>query len=237
MEKTASIRTLVIACLASIGLGTSANADTLLIFGQASNTDEVTATRSGSTTTLISGPSAASPTTIPVTIVNLADVTLPPGTPVAFETFTLASNAPVAGGQEGDFSGTIAITGGPDGTGQNLLTLTVTNGLLTFNGTGAGLIANNAPATSDNPGIQSLLGGPAGLASASLSFVNVTPPEPGGSTLTSFTAQNSGLFSTVVPGVVPEPASVVMASMAVFAGLGCYGWRRLKATKVRSRPI
>jgi hypothetical protein len=31
--------------------------------------------------------------------------------------------------------------------------------------------------------------------------------------------------------VIPEPASLVMASMAVFAGLGYHGWRR-KASQV-----
>jgi len=32
--------------------------------------------------------------------------------------------------------------------------------------------------------------------------------------------------------VVPEPASLISGSLAVLAGLGCFGWRRLKASKV-----
>jgi len=61
----------------------------------------------------------------------------------------------------------------------------------------------------------------------SLSFSNLTPPLGiTGSTISSFLAQNTGTFATGTTAVVPEPSGIVMAGMAMVAGLGGLGWRR-----------
>lgn len=244
--KTASIRTLAIACLASIGLGTSANASTILQFTQANPNDVVTATNVDGTSTTLTTNSPAAPGSIPVLITNIGGTIL--GAPIAaFETFTGVTSSGAATLSGGNitqpFSGTIAITQLPGGAGGNFLTATFSNSQLSgaSGGNSASLVGSRPPQTvtftSNFAAIIPLIAG--------------NPPEnytggfsslaPGlsitGTTLAGFTAQNTGTFGTFgTSAVIPEPASVVMASTAVLAGLGVFGWRRFKVAQARGRP-
>ena len=228
--RIASIRTFVLACLASIGLGTSANSETILSFSQRSDTDALTATHVGATTTLSTGPNGASPDVIPITITSIGNFS---STNIdAFEIFNLAlppstaltSTAAATATSQGGFSGTLLINSSSTGAGLNYLTANVTEGTLITSGTPGGVgffQAENVPFTTDFP---QLVGTPSGLTNVSLGLNNVSS----GNILAGFTAQNVGLFTSAA---IPEPASVVMSGMSVIAGLGYFGWRRLKATK------
>jgi len=222
-------RVLAVAFLAAFTLANTGNAATILIFGQQNtappNPDVVTETHSGNTTTLTTGPSASG-ATIPIQFTNLGGLPNPaPPNNVGFETFTLTSTTAAVGTQQGGFSGTISFTTGANGTGNNFLTLTITGGVLTLNGATAGFTANNVAATSGFGAVQAVLGGPTGFADISIAFADRTA-----TSATTFTSTNGGPVSTAA-GVIPEPASIVMASISVLAGLGCFGWRRFKAPK------
>jgi len=121
----------------------------------------------------------------------------------------------------GGFFGTITLASvGPPSTPQ--LTATITNGTLTLNTTGGATFLGDAAFTGLNGAIVAQIGGTSAFGSASLSFSNVN-----GTLLSGFTAQNSGTFS----GVVPEPMSLVSATIAGFAGVGLFGFRRLRSSK------
>lgn len=223
--------TLVLGCAALLGLPTSASAGTILTFGQLNPADEAVATFSGNTATLtthgVSNP--ISPTSIPITVTQIDDIPLPPGSPftTAFETFSgLSSSTPQAPGSDakGGFSGTIEITSLPGGAGTNILTATFSgNGILNASGGAASLrVPENVTFTSAVPAIQTLIAGFTG--NLSLSFTNLVPPQSGA--FTTFTAQNSGLFATVIP----EPASIVMMGLGLLGVLG-YGSLRHKSSK------
>jgi hypothetical protein len=229
--------------MASLAMASSASAATILAFSQQTSTDFVQATVSGSTTTLTTHGPSATPTSIPITITqegNSQNVNVS-----AFETFlpALTSSSGSSGSPptQSGFNGTIIISTGAGGTGGNFLTAVITNGRLDASGAAGGFIAatgsvnGGSPSTvtftSNDPNIAPLLtpaGGPAAGA-VSLSLVNITPVQPGAG-FTTFTAQNTGNFSTVA--AVPEPASVISAGTAVLAGLGCFGWCRRKSIRV-----
>jgi len=236
------------ACVASLALSTSASSATILAFSQQTSTDFVQAVTSGTSTTLSThqdGLNPPNPLSIPITITqegNNQNVSI-----TAFETF-LPNLASTTGGSgppptQNGFNGTIIISSGPNGTGGNFVTAVVTNGTLTANGNAGGFNASSGTTaggaavtvtlTSSDPNIAPLLtpsGGPTPGA-VSLTLVNVTPAQTGAG-FTSFTAQNTGNFSTVGGGgVIPEPASVISASTAILAGLGCFGWCRRKSSK------
>jgi len=234
-----SLRVFALASLASLALAPFANAATILQFAQTNPTDFVTGTASATTTTLTTN-SAAAPGSIPVLITNIGGTILGVPTP-AFETFTGVTSTGTAVNTAGTidqlYSGTIAITAGPNGTGGNFLTATFTGADLTglAGGGSASLIGSRPPQnvlfTSNFAAIIPLIAGnpPENF---SISFSGLTVP-PGfslsGTTIASFTGQNTGTFATTpLPGV-PEPASIVMSSMALLAGLGTYGWRRRQA--------
>jgi hypothetical protein len=233
-----SLTLLAAVCAASLALSTSASAATVLQFSQQTSTDFVSATVSGSTTTLNTNGPAGS-TSIPITITQLG--VLPNQNISAFETFlpALNSTSSTTGGVQNGFSGTIIISTLAGGGGQNFLTAVITNGQLNANGMAGGFNAStgttnggnpsNVILTSANLNVQTALGGPGPVAgAASLSFVNITPAQ-GGAGFVSFTAQNTGNFSTAF--VIPEPASFLSAGTAVLAGLGCFGWSRRKSSK------
>ena len=148
---------------------------------------------------------------------------------LAFETFEgVTSAAAQVGSDKGGFSGKIIISAGPGGIGQNILTTTFAGGTLSLPSQGSGSLSDAQPPnsvtfTSANPTIEAALGGTVG-GTFSLALANITPPQSG--TFTNFTAQNSGVFSTVIP----EPASIVMALWAVplWAVLGMLGYRPLR---------
>jgi hypothetical protein len=237
------------ACVASLALSTSASAATILAFSQQTSTDFVQAVVSGSTTTLSTHGPAATPLSIPITITqegNAQNVSV-----AAFETFSpsLVSNVapsanPSGGPIQNGFNGTIIISqnsaSNPAGLGNIFLTAVITNGRLEANGQAGGFNASSfttnggipvtVTLTSPDPNIAPLLSPPGGPSpgAVALSLVNIVPAQTGAA-FTSFTAQNTGNFSTVSP--IPEPASIVSASTAVLVGLGCFGWSRRKSSK------
>jgi len=219
---------LVLGCAALLGLPTSASAGTILVFGQVSPSDFVSAAVSGNSATLTTVGVSPPSTSIPILVTQVGNVPLPVGAP-AFETFEgVTSAATQVGSDKGGFSGTIIISAGPGGTGQNILTTTFAGGTLSLPSQGSGALSDAQPPfsvsfTSANPTIEAVLAGTTG-GTFSIALANVMPLQPG--TFTNFTAQNSGVFSTGIP----EPASIVMALWAVpvWAVLGMLGYRPLR---------
>jgi hypothetical protein len=213
-----------------LGLPTSASAGTILVFGQVSPSDFVSAAVSGNSATLttvgVSNP--VSTTSIPILVTQVGNVPIVGGA-AAYETFEGVTSAAVqVGSDKGGFSGTIIISSNPGGLGVNILTTTFAGGTLSLPSQGSGSLSDAQPPfsvsfTSNFPAIEALLAGTTG-GTFSLALANVSPLQPG--TFTSFTAQNSGVFSTGIP----EPASIVMGLWAVpvWAVLGMLGYRPLR---------
>jgi hypothetical protein len=231
--KVISIRSLVLASLASLAMATSSSAVTILQFGQTNPVGFITAVASGATTRLTTN-SLVAPGSEPIKITNIGGTLL--ATPIdAFETFidvvsTGTATTP-AGTIQQLYSGTIAITSGAGGTGGNFLTATFQNAVLSglAGGGSASLVGSRPPQsvlfTSNLAAIIPLIAGdpPENFA---LSFSNLSPALGiTGSTISGFAAQNTGTFSTGT-AVVPEPSGLAMAGMALIAGLGGLGWRR-----------
>jgi len=219
---------LAFAALASLAMmGTSANAATIFIYGQQNATDVVTATSSGGSTFFGSGVDGPPADGIFVTVTNIGGATPPPGTPALLETFDFRSTGPItttaAGTTQTGFTGSFSF-------GTQVIG-TVTNGVLTTSvsgqNTSGSFRSDNVTFTTLGAAILAQLGIPGivpGLSgSLSISLINLQ----GNPATLNFTAQNSGTISATVP----EPASVVMTSMALVAGLGCFGLRRAKASR------
>lgn len=228
---------LAVACLASLGLASQAKAVTILQFTQQFPTDTVTASTSGGVTTF-STNSLTVPGFIPVNLSDLAGIGGPAGNASGFEQFvnvTSTSTATNTGQINQTYHGTIifwgSVAGGVGVPGTRFLQATFEVG--NFNGSSGGtaatLNASTPPDTvtfvSDSPAIQALITGSNQRALA-LGFSNITPPlGTTGTALNGFSSQNAGTFS-VTP--IPEPATLISSSMALLAGLACYGWRRRK---------
>lgn len=238
--KVASFRALALVSLASLAMATSSSAVTILQFGQTNPNDVVTATAAGATTTLTTNSTLA-PGSIPVQITNIGGTPL--GTPLpAFETFIGVTSTGTAttttGTIEQLFSGTIAITSLPGGTGGNFLTATFTNATLfgLAGGGSASLVGSRPPqnvtfTSNFAPIIPLIAGNPP--ENFSISFSNIIPGlTMTGSTIAGFTAQNAGTFATgTATNVIPEPSGIVMAGTAMLASLGCFGWRRRQSSR------
>jgi hypothetical protein len=133
------------------------------------------------------------------------------------------------------FNGTISFTNltplGPTPPGQNLLTVTFTNADLggLAGGGSASLVGSRPPQgvtfTSAFAAVQALIAGnpPENFSLSFSNLSNALGTTGAGPTIASFTAQSSGTFAT---GTIPEPSSIVMASMGLVVGLGTYGYRR-----------
>ena len=181
------------------------------------------------TTVGVSSP-LFSPTSIPITITQIGNVSIPAGTAEpAFETFLapgLTSSTPQVGDEKGGVLGEIIISSLPGGLGLNILTSVFTGGILSASGGSGGLrVPENVTFTTNEADIIAALGGAnTATGNLSLSFTNVAPPQSGA--FTDFTAQNSGLFATTIPA----PASIVMSLWAVplWAVLGMLGYRPLR---------
>ncbi len=222
--------TLVLGCAALLGLPTSASAGTILVFGQVSPSDFVSAAVSGNSATLTTVGVSPPSTSIPILVTQVGNVPIVGGA-AAYETFAfggLTSAATQVGSDKGGFSGTIIISSDPGGLGVNILTTTFAGGTLSLPSQGSGALSDAQPPfsvsfTSNFPAIEAVLAGTTG-GTFSLALANVSPIQPG--TFTSFAAQNSGVFSTGIP----EPASIVMALWAVpvWAVLGMLGYRPLR---------
>jgi len=226
--KQGSIRFLALASLGLLAMTTSANSASILVYGQTNtSTEVVTSASSGGTTTFHTGPDGVA-TPITVGITSIGGVTPPPGTTLP-ELFSFTSTAAVSGSggnfTQGGFNGTFSFGTQVAGT--------VTNGILntTFgpNGTTGSFQATNVTFTTLGPAILAQLGIPGvgagvpGTFSMSLNTFNPSPPPS-----LNFSARNSGLLDA---NLVPEPASVVMASLSVIAGLGLFGLRRFNASR------
>jgi len=217
--------TLGLAFLAAFSLANTGNAATILQFGQFNPNDVITETVAGGVTTLTSGV-GPTPLPIQVSLTNVGGVTFPAGSQLAFETFTLTSNSVAAPGATtlDGFSGVIQFSLTPGGV--SVLTATVSNGILNVTGqagtfsTGNTVFTGYTPITSQ---IAQQVGGPPSFGGTALGFSNITT----GSIATGFSAQNSGTFSAAVP----EPASVVSGGIAVLAGVGLVGLRRIRPSK------
>ena len=222
--------TLALGCAALLGLPTSASASTILIFGQQSPTDIVSATFSGDNATLVTGPATA-PASIPITITQIGNETVPPGTlPTAFETFVpdLTSSTPQVGDEKRGFSGEIIISSDPGGAGLNILTASFSGGTLTGSALSLTVPDNNVTFTTQEQDIINAIGGTSATGSLTIGLNGITPSQLPGAPFTSFTAQNSGLFATTL--VIPEPTSIVMAGLGLLGVLG-YGSLRYKSSK------
>jgi len=225
---------LSLASLAALTLAGTADAAAILSFGSTSGTK--TATASGGTTTL-STTSGVTPGSYIVSITTLGNVTLNPLTfKTARETFTTVQStgpAVLSGGVISQpFSGTISYL---DNSTPSINYLTIVfNGVL--RGSQGGLTAdlagdNTVPGqsvtfTSTDATVIPFLNDPVRQFTIGLTGLTSPLAITGGTIANFATSNESGNAST---SAVPEPASVVMASTAVLAGLGCFGWRRSRS--------
>jgi len=228
---------LSLASLAALTLAGTADAAAVLSYGN--NAGTKTATVSGSTTTL-STTSVVTPGSYIVNITTIGNTNLSPiQTIVARETFVnVVSTGPAQ--QLGPvifqpFGGTISFL---DNTTPSINYLTITfSGVLrgTAGGSTADLIGDNSVGgfvtfTSTDSRVTPFLNDP--VKQFDIGMTGLTSPlgitgTGANATISGFGTQNeSGNASTVA---VPEPASVVMTSTAVLAGLGCFGWRRSRS--------
>lgn len=225
-------RATAIACLAWLGMASSASAANIVQFAQEDPSATLVTAVSGGGVTTLSTPSGGIP-------VFIGFGNLPPTLP-GFETFTVgltsgtnsASQTGTTINQDGYF-GTIVLSSLAGGGGTNILTTTFTGGVLsgTAGGNQASLGATQPPFsvsyTSDIPQIQALIGN---INNFTLGFSDLSSPLTlNGSVISGFSAANVGTFAS---SVIPEPSSVVMASISALAGLGGFGWRRFKASRV-----
>jgi hypothetical protein len=217
-------------------LSSSANAGTILQFGQANPSDIVTATDNGAGTTTLSsaGNVDGANVSIPVVITNFLGVSvLIP----AFETYVGVTSIGAASSSHGsvfqNFTGTIEFTAAPGGAGFNYLTATFgpvggssAVGLSGADGgTGASLLATNPPDTLTLTSNFAVLGPPSSLA---IGFSNVSPALhiSGDSSIASFTGQNAGTISASIVAIIPEPSSLCLGSIAIVIGTLVYRKKR-----------
>jgi len=224
--------TLGLAFVAAFSLASTTYAGPILDFTQATPGNvNITSTNVGNNTTL----AVTSPTNVAVG--KVVGQTAPPGTQYV-ETFTLSSTtAPsgsdgniTQGGFSGSFSYALPGVGGAVQVAGNVtggILTTVTNGA---GGTTVNFNTSNVQFTTIAPAILLQAFGSTTIPLSSLigTFqLALTPASPNLTGL-NFTASAGG---AITAQSVPEPASVVMASMALVAGLGGVGVRRIKASR------
>jgi hypothetical protein len=227
---------LAVAGLASLAMANSASAAAILSFSL--NVGTKTATASGGVTTLTTTSAITAGSNI-VNISTLGNQVVLPGSAIAKETFVDVHStgaAQLVGPVIFQpFSGTITFIDNVN-PAINYLTITFdgllrgTQGGLTANLIGDNSIGGSVTFTSTDPRVTPFINDPVRQFNLTLTGLNI----PFGITGTGATATVSGFTSTNESGAVssvpiPEPASVVMASTAVLAGLGCFGWRRSRS--------
>jgi hypothetical protein len=234
-------RPFVFAGAALLLLCSSANAGTVLQFGQINPADIVTATDSSGTTTLsTTGNVDGAGVSIPVVITNFlgASVLIP-----AFETYvgvTSVGPAVLFMGQDFQaFAGTIEFTSVPGGIGATFLSATfagvglATNDLFGANGgSAATLSASEPPASLVLTSVFAVL---PPVTSMGIGFSNLSPAMHIASdgSIASFTGQNTGTFSS---SSVPEPGTLSLASVAVVVlGTLAYARKRIKDEPEKAR--
>ena len=194
----------------------AADASVLLIFGQTGLGDTVTATRTGTSTTITSS------TSVDITEIDAAVVT-----PI-LANFTLSATnsgpATLSGGEiTQHYNGTFSITSGAN----NFLSGTFADAV--FGAGGALTLSASNPSPTQSVSFTSNVIAPDLISAfnraASLSFTDVSPSAAivlG--TLRSFHSDVSGDFSSSVP----EPSTWAMMLLG-FAGLGYVGFRKARA--------
>jgi PEP-CTERM motif len=200
------------AAITALAVAPGVNAAEIINFGQTSNSDTVTGTASGGSTT-VSGTDIA----ISISEIDAALTTPLPG----YLTLSATSTGPatLSGGNDVQaFSGTFEIYSGTGESGTNYLSGTFTDTLEGLPG-GAALaldVAQPPDSLTFTSGVITTLGTPNGF---SLSLTDVTPGVniTGGGTLGSFSGSVSGNASATP--AVPEPASLALLGTAL-AGLG-----------------
>jgi hypothetical protein len=207
-------RSFALACATALLLASSANAGTVLQFGEANPADSVTATNTAGITTLSAN--------LAVLVTNFNGVPFPFGIAM-FETLSAVSTgAATSTGSTitQDFSGIVTFSSLPEGAGTLFLTATFANAVFSGSGNSGSLNATapNVVFTSS----QATFGPDAGM---SLGFSNIDALSVSNGSIASFAAQDSGTFSAAVP----EPSALCLASFAAVIGtLAAYGKKRMK---------
>jgi hypothetical protein len=228
-----------VASLASLMMVGTADAASIIAYGAVPGGTK-TATNPTSSTTTVTTNSASNPGSVLTTVSLLGNQATLPGTQ-AKETF-LAPNG-VTAGIVSNGAATVSPTG---------IISQPFNGVITFidptlNTNYLTITFTNATLTGQQGGLTVNLKGDSSIAGETVTFASadsrVTPfiNDPVRNFDFSLTGLNTGLQvtnGTIAPFIstneggaastiaVPEPASVVMASTAVLAGLGCFGYRR-----------
>jgi hypothetical protein len=206
----------------------SANADTILVFGQNGLTDTVTATNNGKT-----GVNGGTMLTVHEAEVTITAIGAPLATPLtAYFSLTATSDSNAVLDSSGhvnqDFSGSFTLTQNANGTGTNYLSGTFVGDVGASGATVFGSGTSLTFSASDPSGIPSLTSSvigelldPRGM---SLAFTDVTPSAriTANDTIGAFKSNLSGNFSA---SAVPEPSSLVLSCISVL-GLVGYTWRR-----------
>jgi len=224
--------------LASLTLASVANAEPVLSFSNQVETDPVVGTVVAGGTNLTTPGNVANPasTLIAVTSINGVTIQPPPNAFLIFDNVR-GTGATITSGNmitQTGYQGTIRVNSLANGTGTNILTATFTGANLSFTNSSAGgaagaLSAANVTLTSAQANVIAALGGTVATdGSFSIALQSNTNIVASGGTIGGFTAVPQGGFN-VTP--IPEPASLVLASTAVFVGFGCVGLRRFKSTR------
>ena len=218
---------LVIVGLAQFGPSLpKASAGLILNFGQTSNTNTITGTKTSDTGFTISGTDVA----IQITQIDPTSGLTPPIS--AFLNLNLTSTA-AAGSFAGiavfqAFSGSVQITSGAGGSGVNYLSTTTLAGLLLgINGGATSSFGNTPGDVTFSSSVFGPLGNPMDI---SRQLGNQTPTLAlQGNSLQSFTASVTGTASATIP----EPSSLVTA-MIGFAAVAPLVRRRFCKTDSRT---
>jgi hypothetical protein len=222
--------TLGLAFVAAFSLASTTNAASIVEFSQATPGQTITSSNVGNNTTLsVTG----NPTS--VTVSKLAGLTPPPPGTSYIETFTFSSTTPPSGSDgnmsQGGFSGSFSYSLG----GVTQVAGNITGGILTTitNGSGGTTVnfnTSNVQFTTVAAPILQQTFGTSNIPLTSLigTYQLTLTPVPNPTNSLNFTASAGGIITAQV---VPEPASVVMASMALVAGLGGVGLRRIKVSR------